>query len=134
MSGSEAERQAVNVIPPTQSATPGTGVTILAATTTAANATIPSALFHRYVDFIAEGDKIWVGFGDADAPAVDKSAAGGATFTAGTAAANGEPIPDGGRISVRLDPQLHAKLSFQSNAGNAKLIVRPSSQTRGHAR
>lgn len=124
---SEAERQAVNVVPPTQSNSAGTGVTILAATTTAANAVIPSALYHRYVDFVAEGDKIWVAFGANGSPNVDKSKAGGSTFSAGTNYQNGVPIASGQKISIRLDPTLHYQLSWQADSANSKLIVYPSS-------
>lgn len=125
----EADRQATNVTPPQQSDTPGVGVTILAATTTAANATLPDAFMHRYVDFVAEGDKIWVTFsGPAETDDVDKSLSGGSTFAAGTNDQNGVPIPDGQRLSVRLDPTTSARVSWQANAANSKLIVYPSSQ------
>jgi hypothetical protein len=124
----EAERQACNVTPPEQNATEGVGVTILAATTTAANAAIPKTLFHRYVDFIAEGDKIWIGFGPVGTLNVDKTRAGGATFAAGAHVQNGEPIASGQRISVRLDSKRHAQVSWQADSTNSKLIVRPSSE------
>ena len=127
---SSSERQATNVIPPEQSNTAGVGVTILAATTTAAAAAIPAGLAHRYVYLQAEGDKIWVAFGAASSPAVDKSGAGGATFAAGTAVGNGITIPDGQRIAVRLDPVRHAYLKWQANASNSKLFVYPASSPR----
>jgi len=125
---SEAERQAVNVTPASASDTPGTGRTILAATTSAANTTIPDALFHRYVDIRAKGDEIWVALGPSTMANVDKTKAGGATFAAGTDDQNGRPMADGEIWSVRLDPALHATISWQANATNSKLIVEPSSQ------
>lgn len=128
--GPAAERQYVNNCPATASNTAGTGVTILASTTTAASAAIPDALFDRYVDFQAVGDDIWVSFGPSDMAVVDKSKAGGATFAAGTDDQNGEVIKNGTRLRLRLDRTLHAKVSWQSDAGAAKLIVRPSSQGR----
>lgn len=122
----ETERQAINVIAPKQSDTPGEGVTILAATTTAAAALIPDNLFGRYVYLIAEGDKIWVNFGPAASPDVDKSKAGGATFTAGTDDQNGITIPDGGRVAVRLSKTEHTYIKWQADASNSKLIVYPT--------
>lgn len=123
---SEADRQAHNVSPPTQSDTAGDGVTILTATTTAANSAIPEGLYYRYVDLVAKGDEIWVTLG-LGAANVDKSKAGGATFTAGTDDQNGVPIPDGEHLRVRIDPSVHTHLSWQANAANSKLIVYPSS-------
>lgn len=128
MSETEAHRQLTNPSPPTASATPGIGVTILVATTTAANAVVPSKLFHRYVDLVAKGDEIWVSLGAAAALNVDKSKAGGATFALGTNVQNGVPIADGQRLRVRLDPTLHAQISWQANAANSKLLVYPTSQ------
>ena len=124
---SSSERQFTNVIPPEQSNTAGTGVTILAATTTAAAAAIPEDFGHRYVILQAKGDEIWVAFGSAAAPDVDKSNAGGATFAAGTVNDNGVPIPDGQKLYVRIHPERHAFLKWQANASNSKLLVWPAS-------
>ena len=44
---SSSERQFTNITPPEQSNTAGTGVTILAATTTAAATALPEDLGHR---------------------------------------------------------------------------------------
>lgn len=123
---SETERQVVNVIPPTQSNTAGTGVTILAATTTAANAAVPEALLGRYVYLQPQGDAIWYTFGAAAAPAVDKSKAGGTTFVAGTDSQNGVLIPDGQRVHLRLTKGQHDYIKWQANASNSKLIVYPA--------
>lgn len=124
----EAERQASNVSPPIQSDTVGIGVTILAATTTAAEDDIPDALFNRYVDFIAEGDKIWIAFSSADeGDVVDKSKAGGATFALGKDDQNGVPIANGARLSVRLNAKEHARVTWQADSTNSKLIVYPTS-------
>ena len=122
----ETERQAVNIIPPTQSNTAGVGVTILAATTSAANTAVPDALFNRYVYLVANGDKVWVAFGPEASPAVDKSGAGGGTFTAGTAEGNGVPIAAGERIAVRLTKSQHAYIKWQADATNSSLIVYPA--------
>lgn len=125
---SEAERQAFNVTPPEQSDDPNDGVTILTATTSAASAAIPRGYGHRYVFLQAEGDKIWVTFGPDEAPAIDKSNAGGATFAAGIDEGNGVPIPNGQRIPVRLHPTRHAYIKWQADSTNAKLIVWPTTQ------
>lgn len=126
----EAERQFANQVAPTQSAVEGEGVTILAATTSAANAAIPKVLFNRYVTFRAKGDEIWVAFGPAGSANVDKSKAGGATFALGKDIANGVPIADGASLRVRIDPKLHAQITWQANASASKLIVYPSSEAR----
>lgn len=128
---SESERQAFNVVPPEASATPGVGVTILAATTTAAATAVPAALAHRWVYLLAVGDRIWVTFAAAAATDVDKSKAGGATFAAGTHAANGMPIAAGERVAVRLDPVRHAYIKWQADTTNSKLIVWPATPGRG---
>jgi hypothetical protein len=122
----ETERQAINVIAPKQSDTPGEGVTILAATTTADAAAIPDNLFGRYVYLAAEGDKIWVNFGPAESPDISKAAAGGATFAAGTDTDNAITIPNGSRISVRLSKGQHDWIKWQADATNSKLIVYPT--------
>ncbi len=128
--GPAAERQFHNYTPASASNTPGVGTTILASSTTAATASVPDALFDRFVDFIAHGDDIWIAFGPSTMSDVDKSKAGGATFTAGTDDQNGEVLKNGTRLRMRLDRTLHAKVSWQSDSGAAKLIVRPSSQGR----
>lgn len=125
---SEAERQAFNITPPEQSATPGVGVTILAATTSAASAAIPDEYGHRYVYLQAEGDKIWVAFGETSSPDIDKGGAGGSTFATGTAVGNAVPIPNGSRIPVRLHPTRHAFIKWQADSTSAKLIVWPTTQ------
>lgn len=123
---SEAERQAANVIAPKQSNTAGVGVTILAATTTAANAAVPDLLFDRYVYLQADGDKIWVNFGANGAPNVDKTKAGGVTFAAGTNIQNAINIPSGQRVAIRLSKSEHAQISWQADAANSKLLVWPT--------
>jgi hypothetical protein len=123
---SEAERQAFNISPPEASNTAGEGVTILAATTSAAAAAIPEAYAHRYVYLQAEGDKIWIAFGPAASPDIDKSNAGGSTFAAGTVNDNAVPIPNGIRIPVRLHPTRHAYIKWQADSTAAKLIVWPT--------
>jgi hypothetical protein len=126
----EVERQFANQTPPTQSATAGEGIAILAATTTAANARLPDDMHYRYVTFRAKGDEIWIALGPAGTVNVDKSKAGGATFAAGTDIANGVPLADGSSLRVRIDPKLHAQVSWQANASSSKLIVYASSQAR----
>ncbi|HET9045086.1 MAG TPA: hypothetical protein VFN70_18150 [Burkholderiales bacterium] len=120
------ERQALNVIAPKQSNTPGEGVTFLAATTTAANTAVPEKLFDRYVYLGAEGDTIWVSFGPNASPAIDKSKAGGATFDAGTSDQNAITIPAGGRIPVRLRKGQHDYIKWQANAANSRLTIYPT--------
>jgi hypothetical protein len=126
----EAERQFANQTAPTQSDTEGVGVTILTATTTAANAALPPVLYNRYVTFLAKGDEIWLTFGPAGSANVDKSKAGGATFALGKDDQNGVPLANGESMRVRIDPTLNEQVSWQANAANSKLIVYPSSQAR----
>lgn len=123
----ETERQVTNIIAPKQSATPGEGVTILAATTSPASTPIPDKLFGTYVYLQAEGDKIWVNFAPSAADAaISKAAAGGASFAAGTAVANAVPIPNGARIAVRLTKGQHDNIRWQADAISSKLIVYPT--------
>lgn len=129
--GTETQRQVTNVIAPKQSATPGIGVTILAATTAAASASVPEALLGSYVYLIAEGDKIWVSFDSTSATSIDKTKTGGATFVLGTDASNAIPIPDQTRIPVRLWKGQHDVIKWQSDSKNAKLIVYPTTPKAG---
>lgn len=124
---SSADRQVVNISPPVASATLGEGIAILAATTTAASSAIPTAWHHRYVYLQAVGDMIWVAFAAEASPDIDKSNSGGATVTAGTVNDNAVPIPNGQRIPVRLDANLHAFIKWQADSTNSKLIVYPTS-------
>lgn len=128
---SEAERQAANVLPPAASATPGTGITWLASTTTAVardlDPTTNPGLFERYVTLQATGDAIWIAFSSSATPVIDKTVAGGATVAAGTVTTNAFLLADGEHISVRLDQALHRYLHMQSVAGAAVLVLYPSS-------
>jgi hypothetical protein len=124
----EAERQAANVVAPEQSATAGEGVTILAATTSAASAALPAALFNRYIYLQAVGDDIWVNF-DSDAVTdISKAGAGASTFAAGTVAANAMLIKNGERFAVRPSKARHAYIKWQANATSSKLLVWPTTQ------
>lgn len=125
---SAAERQAFNVVGPTQSNTAGEGVTILAATTSAANTAIPESFYGRYVYLVAKGDLIFVNFGAAASPDIDKTNTGGSTFAAGTSASNAIPIPDGTRLAVRLNRREHAYIKWQANASSSYLYIYPTTQ------
>jgi hypothetical protein len=90
---------------------------------------VPSrAIFHKYVDFSASGGKIWIGFGPAATPVIDKAGTPGATLAAGTLTANPIPIASGETKSWRLDPSLHKYLHVQADSGTPTLIITPSSQ------
>ncbi len=129
----EAERQAANPSPPTQSTTPGQGVTHLATSTVAAAYDLTSYpdFINRRVEILAATGKIWISFGASALPAIDKGASAGATLAAGTAAANPYPIANGSSLTVRLDRTKQRYLHVQADASTPTLIIRPASQTRG---
>ncbi len=124
--------QAERAVPasPTQSTTPGTGITVLATAVTAAAHAVPVGWYDRELTLSVNADGVWVSFGAAATPVIDKTYAGGATIAAGTKAENGILIPAAGSLRVRLDRNLHKFLHVQSVANTPALFIRPSSQPR----
>ncbi len=129
----EAERQAANPTPPTQSTTPGEGVTWLATSTvaTAHDLSAYPGLFNRRVELLAATGKIWISFGEAATPVIDKASVAGSTLAAGTLAAAPYPIANGSSLTVRLDRTKQRYMHVQADASTPTLIIRPASQTRG---
>lgn len=124
----QAERR--SPAPPTQSTTPGSGVTILATAVTAAALAVPEGWYAKELTLAVNADGVWVAFGAAATPAIDKTFAGGASVAAGTKAENAVLIPAAGRLSVRLDRNIHKYIHFQAVANTPTLTVYPSSQGR----
>ena len=126
----EADRQATNPYPPTQSATPGEGITLLTTSTTAVAHDMGAydGMFQRYVDFSAGAQAIWIAFGAAATPVIDKSNAGAATLAGGTETDNAIKIAVGATVTFRLHPINHRYLHVQADSATPILTIRPSSQ------
>lgn len=127
---SAAERQAALPLPPTQSTTPGLGITRLATSTTAASHTLTSYadLFHKRLTLANEGtDAIWIAFAANASTTLVKGTAAGASVSAGTVAANGFKLAAGTIGEVCLNPTDHAVMWLQADAGTPTLCVYPSS-------
>ena len=120
----EAERQYANEIAPTLTAVDGEGCVTLAATTTAANTALPKSYSERFVELLAVGDAIWVGFSADGTPTLDKAAV--AADFASSSATNGTRIGNGERLRVRVG-RAHKFIHWQADAANSKLVVRPAS-------
>jgi len=136
VSESESTRQAFNVTPPTVSATPGEGVTVLTTSTTAAavdlfdsNGVPYSGFFNRYVTIVADGADVYFAFASANTPTID-NAAGGATVAAGTTTGTCSVLKDGVAIAVRLDSNSHRYLHLKASSGTPKVRIYGSSQKR----
>lgn len=136
MSESESTRQAWNVTPPTVSATPGEGVTVLTTTTTAAavdlfdGSGVPyPGLFYRYLTITADGADVYFAFASANTPAIDPTAGNTAVGT-GTTTGTCAILKDGVSISVRLDPNSHRYLHLKASSGTPKVRIYGSSQKR----
>lgn len=119
----EAERQAHVGAPPTQSTTPGDGVTILATSTSAASVEIPEGWYRKRLAVEAGGDAVWIAFGPASTPAIDRTYAGGATVAAGTKAENAKRIAARGTLEVTLDRRVHKYLHMQAEANTPTVTV-----------
>ena len=120
----EAERQYVNEIAPNLTAEAGEGCVTLAATTATASTPIPDSYRERFIELLAVGDAIWVGFSKDGTPVLDKTVT--ATFAA-PSANNGTRIGNGERLRVRVG-RAQKYLHWQADAANSKLVVRPASQ------
>jgi hypothetical protein len=126
----EADRQVDNAVPPRQSTTPGEGVTLLATSTTAAAFDLSAydGFFNKPLLLTAGATAIWVSFGAAATPVIDKSYAGGATIAAGTKAENGVKIAAGASLRVRLSRSLHKFMHVQADSSTPVLEIRPIAQ------
>jgi hypothetical protein len=134
MGESEGTRQFVNPIPPTQSTTPGIGVTRLASSVTAAKADLNAYpyMFNRRITLKNEsttaGDAIYVNFSATGATDVSAAATAGATPALGTTADQGLKILPGETIEVRLDRVAQRWIHWDALANTPVLCIYPSSQ------
>lgn len=128
----EAQRQYFNPVPPTQSTTPGIGVTWLATTTAAAKLDLNAypSFFGKMLDLYADGGKIWYAFSSDGVTDISKAATPGATIAAGTLTTAPVPIASGAVATVRLDRIAQRWIHFQADSGTPTLIIAPSSQPR----
>lgn len=118
--------------PPTQSATPGLGVTRLATSTTATpfDLTIggtSTRFFGKKLRITNEDATIavWIAFGPAATPLIDMTTTGGATIAAGTVAANPYRLVAGASLFVRLTQSLHKFMQLQAASGTPIVSVYP---------
>ncbi len=136
MSADEAARQYFNPVPPTQSTTPGIGITRIATSVTAAKHDLNAYpdMFGKRLTFLNEsvtaGDSIFLNFSNDGATDVDATTAGGATVAAGTVAANGYKLLPGASIVVRLDRVAQRYLHIDALANTPVLAIYPSSEPR----
>lgn len=127
------EQQAMCVTPPTAGATPGAGVTCIGTDTTSRTYDLSAytGLFGRYVDFKADGGKVYILLDGDSTGNIDetvKGTAGAATAPAdGTTEAVPWPIADGETLSCRLSETAHRYLHVKGASGTAYLRIRPSS-------
>ena len=135
-SADEASRQFYNPVPPTQSTTPGIGVTRLASSTTAAKLDMNAYpdLFGKRLTFKNEsttaGDAIFINFSPAGATDVSAAATAGATFAAGTTADQGYKLLPGEEKEFRLDRIAQRWLHWDALANAPVLCIYPSSVAR----
>jgi len=113
------EQQAVYPLPPEMSATPGTGVTVIATSTaSAATDLLGLDLFGKRLELLAETD-IYVGFAAASGT-IDETATGTTASTCWLLKA-GIPFP------CILHPTKHRWLHTKAAAATPKLRIRPAS-------
>lgn len=126
----EGTRQYFNRVPPQASATPGLGVTWIAATVTAAVYDLQAYpdMFGKMLELYADTGKIWFFFSSDGVPVINKAATPGTTIALGTQAAAPVPIQANGVTRVRLNHQNHRFLHVQADTGTPTLIITPSSQ------
>lgn len=130
----DAERQAMNVTPPTASNTPGEGVTCLSANTSAqvadlydSNGNPYRGYYDRYVTLEADGDSVYVAFSNAATPLIDDTVSGTANVAAGTTTAVPLKIPKDSGKDFRLETNTHRYLHYKG-ASACTLRIAPSSQ------
>ncbi len=123
----------IHIRPPTQSTTPGTGITRLATSTAAVardlDASSTGAMFGKRIRLYNEDatDSIWIAFSLTGATSVDKTATAGTTVAGGTLASNGFKLPPLGTIEVRLSKGKHKYIHLQSSANTPILCIYPLS-------
>lgn len=126
-----SENRVVNIRPPTQGTVPGKGITRLATSVTAVarDLTLAGNMFGKRLRLYNEDatDSIWIAFGPAATPVIDKTLAGGATVALGTALANSFRLAPGASLPVRLDKTRHAFIHIQSSANTPVLCIVPES-------
>ncbi len=132
----EGQRQFNNPVPPTQSTTPGIGITRIATSVTAAAfdlSAYPDLFGKRLTlqnESVTAGDSIFINFAASGSTAVDATTAGGTTIAGGTVAANGFKLLPGASMVVRLDRIAQRYLHVDALANTPVLCIYPSSQ--GH--
>lgn len=121
----EADRQAQNVSPPQASATPATGNTAIATSTSSATVDFNDypQFFGRYVALQADGGKIYVTFDDDSTGSINETTTG-TTLAGGTTEAIPWAIPDGTTLNVRLERTTHRYLHHKAATGTPTLRIR----------
>jgi hypothetical protein len=120
--------------PPTQSTTPGLGVTRLASSTTAAKEDISNLLrlYGKRLVFKNEsataGDAIFINFSADGVTDVSAAASAGTTFALGTTAAQGYKLNPGDEIVLRLNRAEHKFLHWDALANTPVLSIYPASK------
>jgi hypothetical protein len=124
----------VAIRPPTQSTTPGVGVTRLATSVTATphDLTIggtSTRFFGKRLRIVNEDASIaiWLAFGDAATPLISSATAGGTTIALGTVEENGFKLVAGSAIEVRLSLPTHKYLYLQAASGTPVVAIYPES-------
>jgi hypothetical protein len=128
MSNDAGTRQFFNPAAPTQSTTPGLGITRLATTVAATKYDLSSfkEMFGKRLRFTTEGtDAIWVSFSSDGVTDVSKAATAGTTVAAGTLAANGVKVTAGAPLDIRLDKVSQKWLHVQADANTPVLSIFP---------
>lgn len=120
--------------PPTQSTSPGVGITRIATSTTAAVfdlAASGSDFFGKRLRLMNEsttaGDAIYVMFAASDFSAVSAAASAGSTIAGGTIAANGFKLLPGATLDVELSASSHRYLHVDALANTPVLAIYPLS-------
>jgi len=131
---SAAERRAAIPLPPTQSTTPGLGITRLASSTTAAKENISSYehLYGKRLTLMNEDatNVLYVSFSLSGSTDVSAAASAGTTFALGTTADQGFKLAPLAKVEVCLDRAKHKWIHWDAVAGTPVLAIYPS----GHKR
>jgi len=130
----EATRQYMNPVPPTQSTTPGVGVTRIATSATAMTLDMDPYphMFNKRLtlqnESVTAGDSIFINFSSGGASDVSAAATAGATLAAGTSVDQGYKLLPGASIVVRLDRLAQRYIHIDALANTPTLCIYPSSQ------
>lgn len=130
----EATRQYMNPVPPTQSTTPGIGVTRIATSTTAVALDMnpyPHMFNKRLTlqnESVTAGDSIFINFSSDGGTAVSAAASAGSTLAGGTTADQGFKLLPGATLVVRLDRVAQRYIHIDALANTPTLCIYPSSQ------